>query len=37
MKDKDRNNKPVLLSLNKNSDYLKNNLECYKLPFFYVI
>ena len=32
--DKDGNNKEVLLSLNKNSDYLKNNLESYKLPFF---
>ena len=32
--DKDGNNKNVLLSLNKNSDYLKNNLENYKLPFF---
>ena len=34
MTDKDGNNKQVLLSLNKNSDYLKNSLECYKLPFF---
>ena len=32
--DKDGNNKQVLLSLNKNSDYLKNSLESYKLPFF---
>ena len=32
--DKDGNNKQVLLSLNKNSDYLKNTLQCYKLPFF---
>ena len=32
--DIDGNNKKVLLSLNKTSDYLKNNLENYKLPFF---
>ena len=32
--DKDGNNKNVLLSLNKNSDYLKNTVQNYKLPFF---
>ena len=32
--DKDGNNKKVLLSLNKSSDYLKNTLESYKMPFF---
>ena len=31
---KDGNDKQVLLSLNKNNDYLKNSLECYKMPFF---
>ena len=32
--DKDGNNKEVLLSLNKDSSYLKNNLEKYCLPFY---
>ena len=32
--DKDGKDKNVLLSLNKNSDYLKNSLTNYKLPFF---
>ena len=32
--DKDGNNKEILLSLNKDVKYLKNNLEKYTLPFF---
>ena len=32
--DKDGNNKEVLLSLNKDSSYLKNNFEKYCLPFY---